>query len=80
MMNPATKILNQLATKYVGDGKSMLCFVTDDDGTIAVFHHQFVADAKKLADSFHTPCWVEDRNGVCHDNKASERRSREEGD
>ncbi len=79
-MNSASRILNQLATKHVGDGKTLLVFVTDDDATLAVFNHQFKDDAIDLAKSFDTPCWVEDKTGVIYDNPASVRRQRSEED
>ncbi len=75
------KALDKLATKYVGDGKTSLIFVTDDTGVIAAFFSLiFLADAKKIANSFESPCWVEDRNGTVYDNAASARRQAEEDD
>jgi hypothetical protein len=72
-------VLDKLATEYVGDGKSNLVFVTDDDGVLAIFDGRlFLGDAKKIADSYGSPCWVEDKDGVAYDNKASRRRSEKE--
>lgn len=77
----ARKVLDQLATKYVGDQKSELIFVTDDTGTFAVFYgRELLSDAKALAKRISDPCWVETRGGVYYDNAASARRQREEDD
>jgi len=68
-------VLDKLATKYVGDGKSHLVFVTDDSGVLAIFDgRSFLGEAKKIADQMIEPCWVEDKEGVAYDNKASRRR------
>lgn len=74
--------LNKLATKFAGDGKTDLIFVTDDIGTMAVFvGRELLADAKALAKRISDPCWVETKEGVYYDNPASSRRQQaEEGD
>jgi hypothetical protein len=80
MSKLVSKELERLATKHVGDPKSNLVFVSDDDGVIAVFTQAFLRDAERLADSFSTPCWVETKHGVEHDNAASLRRQAAEED
>lgn len=73
--------LDKLATKHVGDGRSNLIFVTDDNGTVAVFvGHSFFSDAKRIANEMAGPCWVEDKTGVTYDNLPSRQRQREEDD
>ena len=70
--------LEKLATKHVGDGKSQLIFVTDNQGVIAIFNGDFLPEAKRLANSFGTPCWVETKDGVEYDNPEARLRQREE--
>jgi len=71
--------LDNLATKYVGDGKTDLIFVTDDAGTVAVFvGRSLLPDAKALAKQMVDPCWVETKDGVFYDNLAASRRQKED--
>ncbi len=74
--------LDRLATKYVGDPKSELVFVSDDHGVVAVFDgREFLDDAEALAKRLMPdPAWVEHRDGVYFDNAASARRQRYEDD
>lgn len=76
----ATKnVLDALATKYVGDGRSNLIFVTDDDGVVAIFDgREFMSEAKQIADRMTDPCIVEDKHGVAHENRASRRRQKKD--
>jgi len=70
--------LEKLASKHVGDGKTSLIFVTDDQGVLAVFNGSFLPEAKRIANSFGTPCWVETKDGVEYDNPAARLRQRDE--
>jgi len=69
--------LEKLATKHVGDGKSYLLFVTDDEGNVcAVFVGRHLRDAARdLADSFREPYRVEDKDGVYYENRAAAKES-----